>query len=108
MQQTDSPGQWREIIRSSEAIMSTAEQERWDELPQKAQYRDKLIRDYFSKPITVENALKIHDEISQILALDERVLGLARRQQENSQLILKTLRTNSTAIKAYQQLSDNA
>ena len=103
-----SPPQWREIIRSTEAIMLAAEEERWDELPSQAQYRDQLIREYFSKPITVDNALKIHEEIRQVLALDEKVLGLARRQQENSKLILKTLRTNSTAINAYQQQSNTA
>jgi hypothetical protein len=108
MQTNTSLHQWRDIIRFSEAIMVSAQEERWEELPEKAQQRDKLIRAYFSQPITVENALKIHDEITQILALDEKILGLARKQQENSQLLLKTLRTNSTAIKAYQQLDKSA
>ena len=36
------------------------------------------------KPLTVENALRIQDQIKQIMAMDERVLGIARRGQEQA------------------------
>ena len=93
---------WLAILKASQALVSAAEQSQWNELPLHAKYRDKLIRDYFSKPLTVENALQVQDQIQQILALDEQVLGCARRQQEQNRTILKNMRSGSKAIKAYQ------
>lgn len=93
---------WLAILRASQALVSAAEQSQWNDLPLHAQYRDKLIREYFSKPLTVENALRVQDQIQQILALDEQVLGCARRQQEQNRTTLKNLHSGSKAIKAYQ------
>jgi len=94
--------QWQSIMQASEALVLAAEDANWDDLPKHAAYRDRLIRDYYSRPLTVDNALKVREQIQQLLALDERVLGLARRQQTQSRTTLKNLRQGAAAIKAYQ------
>ncbi len=94
--------QWQAIIIASQALLTAAQEAQWTELPLQAEYRDKLIRDYFSKPVTVDNALEIQDQIKQIMAMDEQILGLARKEQEKSQILLRNLSKGATAIKAYQ------
>lgn len=92
---------WLAILRATEEIITAAKQERWTDLPLQAQYRDKLIREYFSKPLTVDNAMEMQDQITRILALDERVLGLARSKQDETKTVLNSLRTGTKAVKAY-------
>jgi len=93
---------WRAILLASQELVDAAQEARWTDLPLQAQYRDKLIREYFSKPLTVENALRIQDQIKQIMAMDEQVLGIARRGQEQARGILKNLQAGSSAVRAYQ------
>ncbi|MCF7982184.1 MAG: flagellar protein FliT [Pseudomonadales bacterium] len=93
---------WRAILLASQELIDAAEEARWTDLPLQAQYRDKLIREFFAKPLTVDNALQIQEQIKQILAMDEQVLGLARRGQEEARGILKGLHTGASAIRAYQ------
>ena len=92
---------WLAILQVKLEIVEAAEQERWSDLPLQAEYRDKLIRDYFSKPLTVDNALEVQDQITQIMALDEQVLGMARRGQDETRAILRTLGAGASAVKAY-------
>lgn len=94
---------WQAITRSSNSLLEAARNENWDELLVQAQYRDKLIRQYFSSPITVDNALKIHDDIKQLMAMDEQLLGMARRQQDQIRGTLKDLNLGNKAVRAYQQ-----
>ena len=93
---------WDAIVNLSEDLLKAVREERWDDLELQAQYRDKLIREYFAAPITVANALRVREEISSILAIDEQILGCARREQEKTSGILKTFRTGSKAIQSYQ------
>lgn len=94
---------WQAITRYSEALLEAAHQEKWDELLLHAEYRDKLIREYFASPITVDNALRIQEDIKQLLAADEQLLGMARRQQEQLRGTLKDISLGNKAIKAYRQ-----
>lgn len=94
---------WLEIVHASQTLLSSAQAAHWEDLPPQAQYRDRLIRDYFSKPVSVDNALRIQEEISQILSIDEQILGLARREQEATRVMLKNLRTGQVASNAYKQ-----
>ncbi len=93
---------WLAIISASQALLDAAKQAKWTDLPLQAEYRDKLIREYFSSPITVDNALELQGQIKQILAMDEQILGLARKEQEGTQLLLRSLTKGASAIKAYQ------
>lgn len=94
---------WLEIIEASQSLLNAAQAECWDDLSSKAQHRDRLIREYFSKPVTVDSAQRIQDEITQVLAIDEQVLGLARREQEATRGTLKKLHTGRLASAAYSQ-----
>ncbi len=94
---------WLEIVDASQSLLASAQAAQWNDLPPLAQHRDLLIRDYFSKPITVDSALRIQEEITQVLSIDERVLGLARREQESTRGTLKNLRTGRLASDAYRQ-----
>ena len=93
---------WRAILLASQELVDAAQEARWTDLPMQAQYRDKLIRDFFAKPMTVDNALQVRDQIKQIMEMDEQVLGLARRGQEEARGVLKNLHTGVNAIRAYQ------
>lgn len=94
---------WQAITSSSNSLLEAARNENWNELLVQAQLRDKLIRQYFSSPITVDNALKIHDDIKQLMAMDEQLLGMARRQQDQIRGTLKDLNIGNKAVRAYQQ-----
>ena len=94
---------WQTIVEASEALLKAVQEERWEEPELQAQYRDKLIRDYFTTPLTVANALRIQDGIKSILALDEQVLGHARREQEKTSTILRSFSTGNKAIQSYQR-----
>ena len=94
---------WYAILHASETLLEEAKEANWDSLSEQASHRDRLIRDYFSKPITVENALMIRDKITQLLAMDEQVLGLARKEQENTIPALKKTSIGRKAVNAYQQ-----
>ncbi len=93
---------WDAIVSLSQDLLKAVRDERWDDLEVQAKYRDKLIRDYFCAPITVSNALRIQKEITSILAIDEQILGGARREQEKTSGALKTFRTGAKAIHSYQ------
>ena len=93
---------WRAILLATQELVDAAQEARWTDLPMQAQYRDKLIREYFAKPLTVDNALQIQEQIKQIMAMDEQVLGFARRGQEEARGFLKNLSAGASAIRAYQ------
>lgn len=103
LEQHDQDLKWLAITRSSQSLLEAAQKENWEDLLVHAQYRDKLIREYFANPITVDNALKIHDDIKQLMAMDEQLMGMARRQQDQVRGMLKNLHTGNKAVKAYQQ-----
>jgi len=94
---------WHAILHASHTLLNAAQTASWDELTKIASERDILIRDYFSKPITVDNALHIRDKITQLLAMDDQVLGLARKEQDNLLPALKAFSKSKKAINAYQQ-----
>lgn len=95
---------WQAILQASQTLLNAAQSAHWDELSELAGERDVLIRAYFSKPITVDNALQIRDKITQLLAMDDQVLGLARKEQDNMLPALKAFSRNKEAIGAYQQI----
>jgi len=95
---------WYAILDASQTLLDAAKMASWEELSGLAVERDLLIRAYFSKPITVDNALQIRDKITQLLAMDDQVLGLARKEQDNLLPVLKTMSRNKKAIGAYQQV----
>lgn len=95
---------WHAILQASQILLDAAQTATWDDLSDIAAQRDILIRDYFSKPITVENALHIRDKITQLLAIDDQVLGLARQEKDNLMPALKAFSKNKKAIGAYQQV----
>ena len=102
MQSTVKPDNgWQDILAISQHILNCANDDLWDDLSELAQHRDALIRDYFSQPISVDNALRIHDEIRQLMAMDEQVLGLARKNQANVGAALKQLQVGNKASRAY-------
>jgi len=96
---------WHAILHASEALLQAAESEAWDQLSELANERDLLIRTYFSKPVTVDNAIQIRDKIQRLLAIDDQVLGLARKEQQNLMPAMKAFSQNKNAINAYQQAS---
>jgi len=96
---------WHAILHASQTLLDAAQTANWEDLSELATERDSLIRAYFSKPITVENALQIRDKITRLLAMDDQVLGLARKDQDNLLPVLKTLTRNKKAIGAYHQHS---
>jgi hypothetical protein len=93
---------WQAIVTASEALLKAVQEEQWEGVELQARFRDKLIRDYFKAPLTVDNALRIQEGIKSILALDEQVLGHARREQEKTSRVLKNFNTGGKAIKSYQ------
>ena len=95
---------WHAILHASQTLLDAAQTASWEDLSELATERDGLIRAYFSKPITVENALQIRDKITQLLAMDDQVLGLARKEQDNLLPALKAFSRNKAAIGAYQQV----
>lgn len=95
---------WHAILHASEALLDAAQAANWDGLSELAAERDALIRDYFSKPVTVENALQIQDKITQLLAMDDQVLGFARKEQDNLLPALKAFSKGKKAINAYQKV----
>ncbi|EGG99102.1 hypothetical protein imdm_1506 [gamma proteobacterium IMCC2047] len=92
-------------MHASEALLQAAESEAWDQLSKLANERDLLIRAYFSKPVTVDNAIQIRDKIQRLLAIDDQVLGLARKEQQNLMPAMKAFSQNKKAINAYQQVN---
>lgn len=96
---------WHAILHASQTLLDAAQTASWDDLSDLAAERDALIRAYFSKPITVENALQIRDKITQLLAMDDQVLGLARKEQDNLLPALKAFSKSKKAIGAYQQVA---
>jgi hypothetical protein len=96
---------WHVILDVSQTLLEAAAAAQWDVLEELAGRRDKLIRHYFSQPITVANALHIHDKITQLLAMDEQVLGLARQQQDKLLPVLAKMVRGKQAVSAYQQHS---
>jgi len=94
---------WHAILHASQAL-DAAQIASWDELTELASERDVLIRAYFSSPVTVDNALQIRDKITQLLAMDDQVLGLARKEQDNLLPALKAFSKSKKAIGAYQQV----
>jgi len=102
LEQSHNDQQWHAILHASQTLLDAAKEESWSDLTEQASLRDRLIRDYFSKPITVENAIRVRDKITQLLAMDEQVLGLARKEQANTMPALKKLSVGKKAIKAYQ------
>lgn len=94
---------WHTIMDVSQTLLEAAAAEKWDVLEELAAQRDRLIRHFFSQPITVDNALQIHGKISQLLALDEQVLGLARKQQDKILPALAKMARGKKAVGAYQQ-----
>jgi len=95
---------WHAILHASQTLLNAAQTASWDELTEIASERDILIRGYFSKPITVDNALLIRDKITQLLAMDDQVLGLARKEQDNLLPALKSFSKSKKAIGVYQQI----
>ena len=95
---------WHAILHASQNLLDAAQSANWDDLSDLASERDVLIRAYFSKPITVDNALQIRDKITQLLAMDDQVLGLARKEQGNLLPALKAFSRNKAAIGTYQQV----
>ena len=103
LQSVQTEEHWHTILDVSQNLLDAANAEKWDVLEELAGQRDRLIRHYFSQPITVDNALLIHDKITQLLALDEQVLGLARKQQDKILPALTKLARGKKAVGAYQQ-----
>ena len=97
--------QWQAIVSASEALLKTVQEGRWEDLEPQARYRDKLIRSYFATPVTVDNALRIHEEISGILEIDERILGHARREQVKTSATVGKWKTGTGAGQSYQSNS---
>ena len=98
---TDQDAGWQDILAITEHILNCANDNLWDDLPNLAQHRDALIRDYFAQPISVDNALRLHDEIRQLMAMDEQVLGLARKSQADVGAALKQMQSGNKATQAY-------
>lgn len=96
---------WHAILHASQVLLDAAQTADWDSLSELAEERDTLIRGYFSTPITVENALHIRDKITQLLAMDDQVLGLARKEQDNLLPVLKAFSRSKNAISIYNQNS---
>jgi Flagellar protein FliT len=95
---------WHAILHASETLLNAAQEANWDELTALANERDILIRTYFSKPVTVDNALQIRDKITQLLSMDDQVLGLARKEHENLLPALRAFSKSKKAIGAYQEI----
>lgn len=96
---------WYAILHATEELLKAAQNASWDDLSQIAAERDALIRDYFSKPVTVDNALRVRDKLEQLLAMDDQVLGLARKEKTNLLPALKSLSQNKKAISSYQTIA---
>jgi hypothetical protein len=101
---SNNDGDWHGILHASEVLLDAAQAANWDNLSELAAQRDVLIRAYFSKPITVENALQIQSKITKLLAMDDQVLGLARKEQGNLMPALKAFSKSKKAIGTYQQV----
>lgn len=95
---------WHAILHASESLLNAAQTASWDELTTLASERDILIRAYFSSPVTVDNALQIRDKITQLLSIDDQVLGLARKEQDNLLPALKAFSQSKKAIGVYQEV----
>jgi|GEM_PF-1192340 len=95
---------WSAILHASETLLSAAQDASWDELTELASERDILIRAYFSSPVTVDNALQIREKITQLLSMDDQVLGLARKEQDNLLPALKAFSKSKKAIGVYHEV----
>ena len=101
--QSQTNAQRHHILDASQTLLKAAEQANWEDLSAHAAERDRLIRAYFSKPLTVENALQVHDQIIELLAVDDKILGLARMEQEKTLPTLRKLAQGKKAVNAYHQ-----
>ena len=95
---------WHTILDVNQRLIEAAITAKWDTIEVLADQRDQLIRHYFSRPITKNNALSRHDEITQLLAIDEQVLKLAYQQQSKVLPMLAKIVRGKKAVGLYQQL----
>lgn len=93
-------------MRTSNELLQSVDNEQWDDLSLQARYRDKLIREYFDGPITADVAIKMQGEIKRVLAIDELILGSARKQQGQVSTALRQLSKGNQAIAAYQEIQN--
>ena len=97
----DRDNRWHAILKASEALLISVQEDRWEELELQAQYRDKLIEEYFAEPVNVESALRVREDITNILTINEKILGYARRQREIAAGNIKQLQTGNRATQSY-------
>jgi len=97
--------QWQSILEATEAMQQAAGLEEWESVSTLAQNRDLLILDFFSSPLSADEALAIQDDMIEILARDEAILGEARRAQA---LTLQQQLGKSIGQKAANQYRQNA
>lgn len=95
---------WHAILHASESLLQAAQAADWDALSGLAAERDMLIRAYFSEPVTVDSAIHVRDKIQQLLAIDDQVLGLARKEQGNLLPAMKAFSQGKKAVGVYKQV----
>ena len=95
--------QWQSILAATEAMQQAAGLEDWECVSTLAQNRDLLIHDFFACPLSADEALAIQDDMIQILARDEAILGEARRAQALTTLQKRGDSLGQKAANHYQQ-----
>ena len=96
---------WQAIIEATETMRQCADQQSWETVSQLAIQRDRLIRDFFARPLTVDQALQSQQDILELQAMDEAILGIARQTQ---QLTIQQQLGNSKGQKAARSYNDTA
>jgi len=95
----------RQVVTLSEQMLQLAHQSQWLIFEETEQQRQKLLTQIFDHQDISEMLPKIGHFLQQMLDNDNESIQLSERARSDTMQELATLRSNVTAVGAYQQLS---
>jgi Flagellar protein FliT len=98
---TDKAQDLKRLIVLSEAMLTKAQAECWDEVIALESERFGLIRQFFSQPVHQAHAESVAAGIQAIQAMDEKLKELGALRRFDILQTLQTMENGKKAIKAY-------
>lgn len=93
---------WQRIIKTSHDLLDMAESSRWEEMPETATQRDKLIRNFFhDNPANSSNAEQLQKFLQEILGIDKKIMSLTTDTQSDLNGEMNKFRKATNAVHAY-------
>lgn len=92
---------WVQIENLSQELLTLSSEERWNELQNLADDRNRLLSKFFTKDVPAEYAQDIADGIKRVNELDEQVAKLAEESKEKIRQDLISMSKIKSVQKAY-------